>query len=231
MIAWSHTRLKDFELCRQMFYAKYIAKSVEFIPNEATKRGTDVHKALERAAIRIKFKNPPEPNEHTAVAMPMLQSFAASNNRLFIEEKLAFKEDLTPCAWFSKKAWFRVMVDIYGREGRPSTIQDQIFTALDWKTGKVRITGKDLDQLNITNLGILLNHSKAVEVSSALVFLDHKRTSPIVRTKRTKLAELIEVFSERVEAIQIAEERDLWPTTKNYLCSWCQVSTCRHAGG
>ena len=173
-IAWSHSRLKDFSLCRAMYHAKHIAKIIKFVSNKAMDRGNRIHKSLERAAIRIVHDNPPEPNKDTKVAMPMLTAFAATHDKLYIEEELAFDVDLAPCSWFSKKAWFRVKVDIYGRKGPATAYQDQVFSGLDWKTGKVRID--DLDQLKITNLGLFLKHRDAVEVSSTLVFLDYKQS-------------------------------------------------------
>jgi len=233
MIAWSHTRLSDYEACPLMFYSKHILKPSPFVfeQNAAMKRGSEIHAGYERAAIQLVHSSPVSPTELTAPAFPMLQAFHASHNELFIEEELAFTKDLKPCSWFDKKTWLRVKIDLAGRRGPKTLHQDQIFSVIDWKTGQYNVKEEALSQLRLSNLAIFLKIGDAAESSSVFVFVDQKRTSPIIRSSREQFQELLDSFSERVEAINISEERDMWPPKKNWKCKWCKVHTCRHYRG
>jgi len=233
MIAWSHSRLVDFETCPLMFYAKHVMRPSPFVfvQNEAMKRGSEIHKGYERAAIQMIHGSPVSPTELTAPAFPMLQAFHQTHDKLYVEDELAFKRDLSPCSWFDKDTWFRCKIDLAGRKGPKTIFQDQHFSVIDWKTGQYNIKEETLSQLRLSCVAIFMAHRDASEVSAAFVFVDQKKTSPIIRMTRVQFAAALHDYCERVEAINIAEEKDMWPPIKNWKCKWCKVHTCSHFRG
>ena len=221
MIAWSFTRLKDFERCPRVFQLKYITKDIPFVKNKAMLEGTRKHKILERAALTLQkdrtFKLPPSEMDHV---YPILTGFAEMHQVISSEIDIAFRKNLTVAGWFDDDVWLRVKVDLMGVVVNPGT-QNDVVNILDWKTGKVRV---DSDQLRLYNIAGLLYNSDACESRSSLVFVDQKQSSKIIVTKREDLAVELREFSDRSEAIQIAVERDSWPSIENQLCKWCSAN-------
>ena len=231
MIAWSHSRLMDYEACPLMFHEKHIAKTVPFVTNKAIERGKLVHAGYERAAISMVHGSPVSPTELTAPAFPMLQAFQAAHEKLFIEEEWAWRQDLSVCSWFDKDAWLRVKIDLAGRVGPKSILQNEKYSVIDWKTGQYNVKEESLSQLRLSNIAVLMRNLNADVAESVFVFVDQKKTSPIIRTTRAQMSATFDEFCERAEAIQISEERDLWPPKKNWKCKWCGVRTCKHHKG
>lgn len=227
MIAWSYSRLSDFEDCPFMFYHKYILKTVKFVPNAAMLRGKEAHKQLERDVIRSSHNNEPVCSD-VAHVWPMIKAFADGHQEIMAEEQVALTVKCKPCDWFSKKAWLRGVFDVVGRINPLSACNDQVVSILDWKTGQYR---PNEDQLKLYNMITLLRWPRTVSVTSALVFIDHKKSGPPVTSQRRDLEALLDTFGERAEMIQIAEARDRWPAAKNHKCTWCSITECSHAKG
>ena len=231
MIAWSYTRLKDFERCPLIFKLKNIPnaqgkKDVPFSSSPAMEEGKRKHKILERAALTLqKDRQSTLPPSEMSHVYPILNGFTKINQIISPEMDIAFKEDLTLCSWFDKQTWLRVKVDLMGVAVNAANsgydYQNDVVNILDWKTGKVRV---DMDQLRLYNVAALLYNPEAYEARSALVFVDHKQSSKILVTKREDLTTELTEFTDRSEAIQIAVERDSWPAVKNMFCKWCPAN-------
>lgn len=226
-IAWSYSRLEDFESCPLMFQHKYILKTIKFKPNSAMERGKTVHGQLERETIRASYNAVPAVPA-VAHVWPIIKAFVGMHGEVLVEEELAFKRNLTPCAWFDKDTWLRAKIDAVGRVNPLSIYADQVISILDWKTGKYRINE---DQLRLYNMVAMLRWDKTASVSSSLLFVDQQQSSPPLTSTRQDLKDLLDEFGDRSEMIQIANERGDWPAQKSYKCSWCGVITCKHKGG
>jgi len=226
MIAWSYTRLKDFERCPLIFNLKYLKKEIVFKENEATRAGSAKHKTLENAA-KVLIKHPDQTFVQSDLShvFPIVRSFVKSQDTVIPEQELAFRKDTTVCSWFDKDTWLRVKIDLLGvRHGvadSPFEHHSDVAMALDWKTGKIRV---DEDQLRLYNLAVLMSDSKIWQVSSAFAFIDHKETSKVVVTTRESMSAELAEWSDRAEAINIAAEKDEWPAVPNQFCSWCDAT-------
>lgn len=227
MIAWSHSRLMDFEACPLMFREKHVVKSIKFEPNDNMKRGTERHKMLEREVIRATYKDEPAVPE-VAHVWPIIKSFTSAHQEVIVEEQLCFTKSLKSVDWFHKDAWLRIKMDVIGRVNPYSKLSDQTVNIIDWKTGQYDVND---DQLKLYNLGAFLKWQYTMDVSSVLVFVDQQRTSPIYKSNRVwDMQNLLNEFCDRSEAIQIAEERDTWPAQPNRKCRWCGIMSCNYRG-
>lgn len=223
-MAWSYSRLSDFETCALRFQHKYVLKTIKFVSNAAMDRGKELHKQLERDTVRAIHGKEPVCQD-IAHVHPMIKGFVARHPAVSIEQQLAFDSSLNPTDWFAKDVWFRAVIDMVGRTNVQSKIQDHGASVVDWKTGQFRPT---VDQLKIYNMAVMLQWSQTASVTSALVFIDHKKSSPPLTSSRLDLQNLVQEFSDRSEAIQIAIQRDSWQPTKCFQCRWCEVNTCQY---
>lgn len=215
MIAWSYSRLTTFEQCPLQFHLKNITKDIPWVETPALAEGNRKHKVLEIAIgreVRLREGEPCTPIYDDLFYMrALVKEFVASHSRIMVEEELAFKKDWTPCTWFDKETYFRCKIDLTGLNGPKGSI-------LDWKSGKVRVKE---DQLKIYNMTALMNWTHLQEVTSSLVFIDHKQFSRPITTTRGELETLRDEFEDRANAIQLAEQRGVWNYTPGYWCDWC----------
>ena len=220
MIAWSWSRLSTFEICARLFLLKNITKSMPFIENEAMKRGKTIHNLLERAVKMTQRGEDPGGNTVIAPVMPIIQSFVKAHSYVDVEQKITFKRDLTSCTWYDRDAWFRTIIDVIG-------VQNGHASIIDWKTGRVNIKE---DQLRVMILSVFLKWPEVHTVDASLVFVDQKQSSPLVRYTRDRFQLLLEEFEDRVEAIQIANERASWPPSPGRHCNYmgCPKAHCEH---
>lgn len=226
-MAWSHSRLSDFESCPLMFQHKYVLKTIKFVPNKATERGKDMHLQLERNVVRSVSGADSVPGDVGHV-QPIIDKFVTANQEIMVEEQVALNAQMNAVSWFDKSVWVRAVMDLVGRSNiTEPTIQQQTMSIIDWKTGQYKIND---DQLKLYNMVALHKWNQLESVTSALVFVDHKKISPPVTTLRIDVDPIIDEFSDRSEAIQIAVERDTWPAKKCWKCRWCGVTTCRYVG-
>ena len=213
-----------FESCPLLFQHTHILKTVKFVENEAMKNGKDKHKKLERNVIRAVSQQPQVGDDVLHVA-PIISAFVAQHPGIMVEEEVTLNRKLNPTGWFDKDAWIRAKMDLVGEVNPTSKLPDRVLSILDWKTGQVRETP---DQLRLYNMVAMLRWDRTQSVTSAFVFVDHKKCSAPVTNYRPELQSLVNEFCDRAEAIQIAYERGTWPATKNFQCRWCGVTTCKY---
>lgn len=224
MIAWSYSRLSDFENCRLLFKNKYITKTIKFVPNAATDRGADIHDKLERNVTKAKYKKPQTFLEEGPIsnAAPLIDWFVGNHRILFIEQQLAFTEGMQPTGYFDKNVWLRCVVDlagIFGPDGTPQSL-----TIFDWKTGQYRPND---DQVTLYNVCGMAHWPYTTHSTSTLIFVDHKKNSKPVTTKRADMDYVMEGYRERVEEMQIAVKRGIFDPSPCFHCGWCGVMDCR----
>ena len=138
---------------------------------------------------------------------------------------MGFTRKMKPVDFFAKNVWLRAIVDLAGLTS--STDKGGNISVIDWKTGQYRPSE---DQVTLYNVAALCQWPQAESSTSALVFVDHKRSAPPVTTHRSELPGIIEDYAERVEAIQIANEKNEWLPTQYWGCRWCGVTDCRYVG-
>ena len=220
-IAWSWSRLNDFEKCPMMAYWKHYAPKQSrcpYIENAHLKRGKDVHKSLENAILGTPL--PPELS-HVQPIITGIRNNIANGWWVNAEYKLTFLADYTSCTWFDRHAFLRSILDVMMKKGPNAVI-------IDWKTGKVNPSS---GQLKLFAMSAMTQWEKLYHVDTAFVWTDHNETTREVY-ERDDLEEITEEFEERVNMIQIANDDNNWiPNPSDFNCKWCACTKaqCPHS--
>lgn len=225
MIAWSYSRLKEFENCPLKFYLCNVSKEIPFVETEEMRRGNVLHTFLEKY---IK-------NELSASAIPaelscevrFIDDLRKSKHSLVAEQKFCFDKKLSLVDWFYNRAWLRAKIDLIACE----PYSDNLFV-VDWKTGKVR---HDEDQIKLMCCILFLvnkferficpSKRPLKQVSGCLMFIKDKEKSPIYKMTAESFEKTWEKFVVRAYKIKRAHITAKWLATPNKLCPWCNA-TC-----
>lgn len=212
-IAWSYSRLNDFENCPRKFQGKYVSKDFpkENFDSPHLIRGRAVHKELEDAVVLGTPLDPTRKHLEPLVA-------ALRRSKLVIaEQQVCFNARRQEKTWFAKDAWCRMIFDVIAGDSSHYMVN------LDWKTGKVRRESKD--QLKMFTGGIFEKYPDVQTVLTAYIWVDHPLEPPTwIEYKRRDNESIWEEFGDRSEMIQLANEAGNWPATPNPLCKWCPAA-------
>ncbi len=219
LIAWSWSRLQDFEQCPFMFLGKHINKSmVVDYSSPHILAGREVHNMLEKAVKEGAGVSP-----MYEYLMPLIT--ALRKQKAEAEKQITFNAFGNPTTWFSKSAYMRCALDIICTDRRP---KHKII--IDWKTGKVRPDGKG--QLSLYAATLFKSERDVETIIVGYVWVDHPDAPPTLETyHRSQFEGLWEGFQERAEKIQAANRAGNWPKQKNRFCHWCPATPlqCEHA--
>lgn len=220
-IAWSWSRLNDFEQCPRKFQGKYVTKEFPKGDFDAPhfRKGKAVHKALEDylsdgvvIPYPIVYKG-----EKFFVDLKYLTRFLntlhAAPEKL-IEENICFDMNLGRLSWYDKQAWCRVIMDAIVVIGDYALV-------VDWKTGKV---GRHSDQLKLFAAAAFQMYPQVRRVTTAYIWCEHPTTKPLTASYTYEQKDdLWHEFGDRAELIQMANESGNWPAKKNMFCKWCDA--------
>jgi RecB family exonuclease len=214
-VTWSHSSLKDYEGCAKRYQEVKVLKNFPFVENEATRYGTEFHKAAEDY-IQDGVVLP----EHFNFAKPTLDALVAKPGRKLCELQMALTTDLKPCDWKSPDAWVRGIADLI-------IVDDENMTAwvIDYKTGNNKYP--DREQLKLMSLMVFAHMPHIRKVNSALLFVvkdDMVRHAMTVDQAGSEWWQ----YRERVARIEQAYETGVWNPRPSPLCPWCPVTTCLH---
>lgn len=236
---WSHSRLKDFELCPlQCYYKNYAPKAdrIKFVQNKYTLRGSKLHKQLEIAVGRYQRSQDiywQDLDPVVVQTLSLIKPLLAKATAIFPEKQLAFSDAWTPSDWYdtSGGTWLRVVMDLVLIFGSTST--EGVTTAFipDYKTGKIR--EDNVDQLEITALAAFRYFPAIDEITAAFLWMDHKKKT-VRKYRRDQADELEHKYRERAGLIDLVAQSGDWRAKPNYLCKkYCQVgrTRCGHCGG
>lgn len=215
--AWSFSRMKGFETCPKQYYHVNVLKQFPFEETEATRYGTEFHKAAED----FMRDGTPLP-ERFAFAKPALDALAAKPGERHCELKMGLREDLTPCGFFDKDVWFRGIVDLLIVDG------DRAFI-IDYKTGKAARYA-DTGQLQLMALSVFAHFPQVTRVKAGLVFVIANQFIPAdfnVSDRDTLWAPWIKKYAR----LEKAHETNVWNPIPSGLCrKHCPVVECPHHG-
>lgn len=212
-LAWSWSRLNDFEGCPRRMYWKSVApKSLRCPPATSPQmdRGKARHKNLEGAVINSEKLHPDI--AHVKKIVDHIRAAQRAGWSLWTEQQLALTEGLVKTGWFDSDVWLRVVYDIVMIKGKKAKI-------LDWKTGK---NSGYSDQLAVSAFTGFAFWPLVDEILTSYVWVDHRQTTP--RTyKREQFESLEEEFRDRSELIQIAynSDGDWQAKPSDFNCKWC----------
>mgnify|MGYP003350775476 CR=1 FL=1 len=97
-LSWSHSALKDYEGCPKRYQEVRVLKNFPFKETEATRYGTELHKAAEEY-VR---DGTPLPGQFEFIK-DALDALIAKPGRKLCEYKMALTEKLQPCDWMAKE--------------------------------------------------------------------------------------------------------------------------------
>jgi len=214
-VVWSHSALKDYEGCAKRYQEVRVLKNYQFKETEATKYGTELHKAAEDY-VR---DGTPIPEQFNFI-QPTLDALIAKPGRKLCEHQMALTIDLNPCGWKDKEVWVRGIADLL-------IIDDDNLTAwvVDYKTGNNKYP--DREQLKLMALMVFAHFPHIRKVNAALLFVvkdDMVRASYTIDQADAEWWQ----YRQRVARIEQAHATGVWNPRPSPLCPWCPVTTCEN---
>jgi hypothetical protein len=209
-VAFSFSRLNNFETCPKKFHATSIAKSFKEQPSAAMDYGKAVHKALE---LRVGRGVPlPDHLGHLeGIAYQLFNTPGLKETEL----QMAINESHEPVGWFDKDVYCRSIADLAINVGTKAAL-------FDYKTGKK--SGEFL-QLKLTGALYFQHHPKIESIKCAFVWTkDRSVTMDVLR--REQLPDVWSAIAPRVDRYQEAFAKTEFPPRPGYHCRWCPVQTC-----
>ena len=214
--SWSWSKIKNFNTCPRRYYEIDVAKRVKEEESETLAWGNSVHDALHKYVA----KGTPLPK-----AMVQFQDIADkvknAKGTVIVEQKFALTEELEPCDFFDKKAWFRGIADALVVNGR-------VALAIDYKLGKVL---EDSQQLSLLAACVLAHHPEVEKVRTEYWWLKDDAVSR-AHFSRESLPEIWNNVMPHVKQLKEAHETMTFPPKQSGLCKrFCPVVSCPHHGG
>lgn len=213
--AWSYSSLNDFQNCPRAYQLKRVTKTCKTVETEAMRHGTIAHKQLEDRAVK-KTELP----EHLKWFEPSMVMFETGGGELVAETQIALDKGLKSTGWFDKTVWVRGIMDVTVRHDTRSFVGD-------YKTGKRK---PNSDQLMLfAGLEFALR-PEVEDVKTAFIWLKDKALDSETYT-REDIPRIWGHFLPKVEKIQEAFEKDVWPAKPGPLCGWCpaKYAQCKFA--
>lgn len=197
-LAWSWSRLNDFEKCPRMCYWKHVAPKALRCPmpqSETLIRGREVHAHLERS---VQGQPLPAALAHVKPIVDAIHHDMNKGWEVKTECQLALREDLAVVGWFAKDVWCRVIYDVLMHQGNKMKM-------LDWKTGKVR--EEETGQLRLFAMTGFAISPYTEQIDTDYIWVDHKQATHKTYY-REQFEDILQEFRERSEMIQIAYNGD-----------------------
>jgi hypothetical protein len=190
-------------------------KNFPFVENDATRYGTEFHKAAEDF-----IKDGTTIPEKFSYSQGTLDALIKKNGRKLCEYQMALTADLKPTTWTSKDVWVRGIADLL-------IIDDDNLTAwvVDYKTGNNKYP--DREQLKLMSIMVFAHMPHIRKVNSALLFVVKEDMVKHSMTVDQAEAEWWQ-YRQRVARIEQAHATGVWNAKPTPLCPWCPVKTCEH---
>lgn len=209
-IAFSFSRLNQYEECPKKFHAVGIAKSVREVETQPMKDGKAAHKALE---LRVRDGKVLPPNLVHLESMAKVIVAAPGDKRT--EQQLAINANYEPTGWFDKDVYCRAIVDLSVNNGPRAVL-------FDYKTGKM---SPDFTQMRLTG-AVYFEHQPAVELLDlAYVWLKSKKITKETM-RRDEIPDVWNGLLPRIQRYQDAFGAQDFPARPGRQCKWCPVKSC-----
>lgn len=224
MIALSWSRLSDYNQCPLKFKLKYLDKNAKFKEDESQSphlvRGSNVHKKLEDYVVQ-KTSNGELPVKVTSLpeveaTKPFVDRFLDNYTTVIPETQIAIDKNWQRVEWFSKDAYYRVIMDLIA-------LRETDWAIIDYKTGKIRDydggpSGKG--QLHLSG-GVALHLWPSIPKGKSIyAYVDHKHTFSKDFSQDDK-EELRKHFDQEHEKVNSDET---WKPKVNEFCKWCPAT-------
>ena len=222
--AWSYSALNGFLTCPRQYYEMNVAKNYPYIQGSEAKWGDKVHKLIEdHIGHRIDLETD-EDMSHTMTdrVLGVLDELSDMDCDIVAEGKVSLNRNLKPCGYFDEDTWVRGILDLLAFHPDEVTA-----TIIDWKTGKVRPSDK---QLKLFAILVFYLYPQIQTVHTRFEWLAYNDSTAKTYHRRD-LNKLWSVFIPDLKRLKEAFLTDSWPAKKSGLCQkYCDVTGCEHNG-
>lgn len=215
VIAWSYSRLTNYEQCPKKFYHLSVAKDFKEEKSDAMLYGSEVHKAIEQRIGKGK-----ELPLHLKHLEPIIGKFAKAPGQILVEQQLALNYNFNPTGWFDNDVWCRAIIDYAAVNGDKALI-------VDWKTGKI---SDDFTQQQVAAAMFLIFFPEVETVEMVYYWLKDKK--PTTDTlKREDVKHVWSAVLKRVNRYVKSHRETSFPPRPSGLCKkHCPITSCPHHG-
>ncbi|QIG66894.1 putative exonuclease RecB family protein [Rhizobium phage RHph_TM3_14A] len=215
--SFSYSKLKNFRTCPRRYHDIDVAKIYQENDNAGhLAEGNRVHKAFEqRISKGVPFPADLAHYEDAALRLLTLPG------TILTEQQLAIREDLSPCEWFAKDAWYRGIADLVAING-------PVAIAIDYKTGKIV---EETEQLALL-AECIFSHFKEVQAVRTEFWWLREDAATREDFRRNKRHETWAAVTPKVMELKHAHDTMTFPPKQNGLCrNHCIVTGCPFHGG
>lgn len=214
-VAWSYSRLANFETCPKKFWHLAVRKDIKDPPGEQAHYGKQVHKAFE---LRVRD------GKQLPLNLRYLERYAKllaeREGEKYTEMQLAIDHQFQPCGWFDKQVWCRAIVDLAIIHGKAGVV-------VDYKTGRMQ---DDFDQLKLSGAMLMLYEPTLERLALCYLWTKDKKLTTCEIT-RADLKTIFASLLPRVGRYEKAHHSELFPARPGFLCEkYCPVTVCPHHG-
>lgn len=219
-LAWSFSRLGDFEKCPRMAQKKYVEKIPEpprpaDNPGEIARlRGIAVHTAAEsfmKGEAQVL-----DPALEKVKETIELYKEAYAKGLVEVEQEWAYDREWQQTSWFDKNCWLRIKLDAFVKW------EDGTWEVADWKTGK-----KYGNEVKHSQQGLLyaiaafMRYPEMQRVRIRFEYVDHGLRT-VKEYDRLAIMRMWPSWDERARAFTDAT---VWPVKPNAInCLYCPYS-------
>jgi len=215
--SWSFSSIKNFITCPKQYYHLKVLKEYPMEETEAILYGNRFHKAAEDY-IRDGTDLPKE-FERYRKALDGLNALPGDKH---CELKFALTEDLEPCSFKSRDAWWRGIADLLIIDG------DRAFV-IDYKTG-ASAKYADTGQLELMAMAVFKHYPEVTRVKAGLFFVV-AGSFPKEKYKAEDQDKLWVKWLTEYGRLRSAYDNGVWNPRPSGLCKkHCPVMECAHNG-
>lgn len=216
-VAWSFSRLTDFEKCPAMAYSKYVERRPEpaGIERKHADRGIAVHTSAEKY-IMGEIDEPCDDLKKSRAVLDELRELYPTGV-VEIEQDWAFDLNWQTTEWRAKDCWVRIKLDVFVK------YPDRPWVVRDWKTGK-RFGNevKHSQQGLLYAIAAFMRYPEMTEVEIIFDYTDEGKQSPKRIYNRETVMRMLPSWDERGRKFSFAKE---WPYKPNKInCRFCWYS-------
>ena len=215
--SWSFSSIKNFNNCPKQYYHLKVLKEYPMEETEAILYGNRFHKAAEEY-LRDGTELPKEFEQFKEALDKIVEMYPGE---IHCELKFALTEDLEPCDFKSREAWWRGIADLLILDG------DRAFV-VDYKTGSAKYA--DQGQLELMALAVFKYFPHIRYVKAGLFFVVGRSFPKVGYTYEDQDKLWVKWLSE-YGRMRTAHDTGVFNPRPSGLCKkHCPVVECVHNG-
>jgi CRISPR/Cas system-associated exonuclease Cas4 (RecB family) len=219
---YSQSKISSYFDCPHKFKLNYIDKIKTGEKNIHLKRGNYSHERLEHWPDESKVDEKTKGDldeENLNHCEGYLKRFSESElGKKYLETpgeneiKFSWDKKLKPCDYDNKENGL-----IRGKIDKIIKRSEEVFTVIDWKSGKVPWT-PDYSQLELYACYLFLKYPNLKEVDAKFVYLEHENQEVRKKIFRKSLKPLLRKILKKIKTI---ENQSHFPKNITKLCDYC----------